>query len=99
MARQTIEQIEARDAEVRTAERDAMSQLAELLRELAVELPPESRLPIRFAKTANYIDIFTTGPYHVMRTTDIDRLVNEWSLEEIEALIPKLESALREAGR
>lgn len=58
---QTIEQLEARIVEVREADRDAMQQIAELLRELAVTLPAESKLPLRFAKAAKSIDAYTGG--------------------------------------
>lgn len=58
---QTIEQIEARLVEVREADRDAMQRIADLLRELAVTLPIESKLPLRFAKAAKSIDAYTGG--------------------------------------
>src|SRR4051794_24880595 len=53
---QTIAQIEARAAEVAQHEREAVCRIADLLRELAVTLPAESKLPMRFAKTARSID-------------------------------------------
>lgn len=56
---QTIEQIEARLIEVRGADRDAMQQIANLLRELAVTLPVESKLPLRFAESAKTLDLFS----------------------------------------
>jgi hypothetical protein len=55
---QTIAQIEARAAEVREAERDALFDLAEFLRALAVELPVESKLPLKFAESAKALELF-----------------------------------------
>jgi hypothetical protein len=51
---QTIEQIESRAREIRRAERDAMRGLSEYLRELAVTLPPESKLPLHFARCVTF---------------------------------------------
>lgn len=55
---QTIEQIEARAAEIVEAERTAMRELAAFLRNRAVELPVESKLPLRFAESAQTLDLF-----------------------------------------
>lgn len=58
---QTIDQIEARAAEIAEAERSALRDLAEWLRAVAVELPAESKLPLRFSESARTLDLWSTG--------------------------------------
>src|SRR4051794_38449787 len=55
---QTIEQIEARAAAIDEAERDSLRRLAAFLRDLAVELPVESKLPLQCADAAKTLDQF-----------------------------------------
>lgn len=58
----TIEQIEQRAAEIHRAECDALRSIAAFLREQAVNLPVESRLPLDFAEAANTLDTFSRSP-------------------------------------
>ena len=58
---QTIDQIEARAAAIDRAERDALARLAAFLRDLAVELPVESKLPVEFAKSAKTLGLWRDG--------------------------------------
>jgi hypothetical protein len=90
---QTIDQIEARAVEVKEAERDAMRRLAEALREIAVELPPESTLPIRLAKAAKTIDLFQLGSHPDVGLMDVPRLVDEWGVEACAELVASLRVA------
>jgi hypothetical protein len=58
---QTIEQIEAQAEAIRQAEADVMADLAAWLRDRAVELPVESKLPMQFALMANDLELFSGG--------------------------------------
>ena len=92
-APRTIQEIEARAAEVLEAERDAMRRLAEVLRELAVELPGESGLPLKLAKAAKTIDIFQSGAHPDLGLMDLPRIVDEWGVEAVAVLAQKLVEA------
>jgi hypothetical protein len=84
----TIEEIEQRAALIHRSERDAFDRLAAFLRELAVELPPESRLPIRFAEAANRItQLHDTG---ALAARIMEREVQEYELDEVDAWIAEL---------
>jgi hypothetical protein len=92
-AARTIEEIEARAAEVLEADRDAMRRLAEFLRELAVELPAESSLPLNLAKAAKTIDLFQRGAHPELGLMDLPRIVDEWGVEAVAVLAQKLVEA------
>lgn len=80
---QTIDEIEARAAEIAHAEREAVCQVTELLRELAVTLPVESELPMRFAKTARRIDerrAYDVG--NSLAAYDLDELARDCSEDQ-----------------
>lgn len=57
----TIDELEARAANIRAAEMAAMHALGEALRELAVGLPDGSKLAVAFAKQAQALEVFATG--------------------------------------
>lgn len=99
---QTIEQIEAQAAAIEHAECAVMQDLAAWLRERAVELPVESKLPMRFAKAANDIELFTGGsssmPEFAARRGVQRNLVDEWGRERCEELRDLLEDALGRTG-
>lgn len=56
----TIEELEARGAEMEQAEADALYALAEAMRELAVHLPDGSQLAVRLASTAKTLEECST---------------------------------------
>ncbi|MEX1142321.1 MAG: hypothetical protein WEB79_08460 [Thermoleophilaceae bacterium] len=63
----TIDELEARGAEIDRADRAACGVLAEVMRELAVQLPDGSRLALDLAGTAKYLahiggDVGWTAP-------------------------------------
>ena len=89
----TIDEIEARAAEVLEAERDGMRRLAEFLRELAVELPPESGLPLKLAKAAKTIELFERGSHPGIGTMDLFEVIEEWGVEACAELAAKLRAA------
>lgn len=60
-ATQTIDEIEARAAEIVEAERASLQRLAAFLRNEAVELPVESKMPLRLAKAAKTVSLFVDG--------------------------------------
>src|SRR4051794_26072319 len=82
---QTIEQIEARAAEINEVERCALRELAAFLRDRAVELPVESKLPLRFAESAKTLDLFarTTGgfPAEIGYDCAIDPVIRDLKAE------------------
>lgn len=89
----TIEDIERRAAEVRDAEREALRSLAAHVRELAVQLPPESRVPIRFANLARELDLFedhAEAAFAVLR----QEVVNEVVREQVEDWVASLQQWL-----
>src|SRR5215213_361732 len=91
----TIEDIERRAEEVEGAELEALHRIAELLRELAVELPRESKLPIAFAKTAKRIDQYVACTFHPSWAIgDFDRMVAEIGRDAVERYTLKLEEFL-----
>jgi hypothetical protein len=93
--RQTIEDIERQAEAIRQAEADTMARLAAFLRELAVALPPESKLPVRLAKAAKGADLFATDfPEPVHGLWDTEQLIREWGNEACEALLERLAHAL-----
>lgn len=91
---QTIEEIEARAAEILQAERDVLADLAEWLRAAAVELPVESKLPIRMAKAANNADLFTRGDLAEFGVRDTEKLIDEWNRERCEMMFDALAKVL-----
>lgn len=90
----TIEDLEAQAAAVTEAEREAMRRLAAFLRELAIELPAESRIPVRMAKAAKNLDVFTnaTEPGHWGCGT-VDQIVQEYGIDAVDDYIAQLERA------
>jgi SOS response regulatory protein OraA/RecX len=88
--RQTIEQIEAHAAAVLEEERQALRALAACMRELAVRLPVESKLPVRMAKAARSADLFSGGDVAWVGLLDVERLVDEWGREQCERLLDTL---------
>lgn len=84
--RQTIEQIEARERDLRRDESLALRSLAAFLRELAVHLPVESRLPARFAKAAKNADMFA-GADSPVAMWELERVINEWNRDRGEDLL------------
>lgn len=54
----TIEEIEARAAEIRQAEMDALAALVACMREIATHCPPEGRLGLRLAKSSQTMDLW-----------------------------------------
>jgi len=58
----TFEEIEARAAEVRDAERQALKALIACIREIAVRLPADSRLPLDLAGMARVIGLWVSAP-------------------------------------
>jgi hypothetical protein len=99
---QTIDQIEAQAAAIEHAECAVMQDLAAWLRERAVELPVESKLPMRFAKAAKDIELFTGGssamPEFAARRGVQRNLVDKWGHERCEELRDLLDDALRRTG-
>jgi hypothetical protein len=77
------EEIEAHAEEIKRAEGEAMRKIAALMRDLAVELPHESKLPVRFADTANRIDRFAEFALHRYSLGDLNNIVDEWGPEEV----------------
>ncbi|HEY4279401.1 MAG TPA: hypothetical protein VGM91_14350 [Conexibacter sp.] len=67
---QTIDQLERRIVAVRDAENDALTVLVTVLREIAVRLPVDSRLPLILAKRAKSIEegIRLVGDHHSQAT-------------------------------
>src|SRR5215217_8250307 len=59
---QTIEEIERRAADVLEQERQALRALVDCLREIAVRLPVESRLPLDLAKAAGTLELWAELP-------------------------------------
>lgn len=74
---QTIAELEERANAIREANRDAMHQIAVLLRDLAVTLPAESKLPLQFAETAKKIDLFNDGPNAHLGFWSVESIVRE----------------------
>lgn len=68
---QTIEQIERRIVDVRDAENEALGVLVTVMREIAVRLPVESRLPLILAERAKSIEngVRLCGDHHSQATT------------------------------
>src|SRR4051812_12964341 len=71
-ARHDVESARSHE-DITQAERTAMTTLAQTLRELAAELPDESRLAVEFAKVAQCIDV--AG---VLGTWSLDTLAREF---------------------
>lgn len=79
---QTIEQIEARTIEIRDAENEALTVLVHVMREIAVRLPLESRLPMVLAERAKSIEegVRLCGWHHSQATAagnDLYALIRE----------------------
>jgi hypothetical protein len=93
---QTIEQIEAQAEAVRQAEEDVMVDLAAWLRAAAVELPVESKLPVKLAKTASNIDLYTGrgSAYPALGLWHVDEVINDRNRQEAEGLLERLAMAL-----
>jgi hypothetical protein len=74
--RRTIEDIERQAVEIRGAENLALAQLVAVMRELAVRLPVESRLPLYLAEHAKSIeeDVRLTGDHHSQATAASNEL-------------------------
>lgn len=103
-ATQTIDELEARAAEIAEAEREAVCQVAELLRELAVTLPVESELPMRFAKTARMIGDRRAGDVgNSLAAFDLDELARDCSKDQelaaAVAMITAIDMWPRESAR
>jgi hypothetical protein len=96
---QTIDQIEARAAEITQAERDVMNDLAEWLRAAAVELPVESKLPVTFARVANDIELFTgrNATIPALGVHDVYRAVEDWGREQLREWVANIEKVLGDA--
>ncbi len=95
----TIEEIEAQAERVTEAERDAMRRLAVFLREIAVELPAESKAPVRLAKVAKSIDLYTTGTEPALWSCcTVEEIVREYGVDAVDEYIAKLEQAKRRFG-
>lgn len=73
---QTIEQIERRAVEVREAENEGLVALVHAMREIAVRLPVESRLPAILAERAKRIerDVRLCGGSHSQATAASNEL-------------------------
>jgi hypothetical protein len=89
---QTIEQIDAEAAAIRQAEEDVMVALAGYLRDLAVQLPVESKLPVVFAKTAKAIGLYTgrESEFPWLGFRDVSQMVEEYGRERCEDLYGSL---------
>src|SRR4051794_20764239 len=84
---QTIEAIEARAAEIVERERVAMLNIAAFFRETAVELPPESRMPVRLANAARTLDSFARGSEPALwGCLTFDKVVEAYSNELLEMI-------------
>jgi hypothetical protein len=91
----TIEDIERRAEEVEGAELEALHRVAELLRELAVELPHESKLPVSFANTAKRIEKYLTYTFHPSwAVRDLNTMVEDAGREGMERYTRQLEEFL-----
>jgi hypothetical protein len=88
---QTIEEIEARADAIKQAENEAMSALAAFLRDLAVTLPPESKLPVRFAEAAKSIDLFGDAAAFWR----VEQGIREWNADKVDELIALAQRARR----
>jgi hypothetical protein len=89
---QTIEDIERRAEEIKDAELDTLARLAAFIRELAVELPPESRMPLIFAKTANDLDTYVTYRWNpAWSRRDLDRMADECGADTLEEFAAQLQ--------
>jgi hypothetical protein len=93
---QTIDEIEAQAAAILQQERDVMNDLAAWLRAAAVELPVESKIPVKFAKVANSIELYTgrNGTIPGLGTYKVDQAVEEWGREAIEDYADELQKWL-----
>lgn len=85
---QTIKEIEARIVEVREAENEALLVLVQAMREIAVRLPVQSRLPMILARYATEIadGVRLVGDHHSQATgtsNALYRLVNDLVDEQI----------------
>lgn len=93
---QTIAEIEAQAEAIRWAEETAMVDLAAWLRETAVTLPAESKLPIRFAKAAKTIEYYTgrrsDSPW--LGFHDVHKTIEEYGREGCEVLFNGLAKIL-----
>ena len=55
----TLEELEARAAQVQAEEREAIAALVHCIREIAVRCPTESRLPLELARAAERLSVYT----------------------------------------
>jgi hypothetical protein len=97
----TIEQIEERSAQIRQAEVDAMREIAALMRDLAVKLPHESALPVKFAEAAKSIEMMSESAAAAtwIAYRSAERVVVEWDRETLENLIACARRALESMKR
>ncbi len=96
----TIEEIEAQAERVTEAERDAMRRLAAFLRELAVELPAESKAPVRLAKVAKKLDIFIDGTEPASWCClPVEQFVREYGADAVDDYIAKLDDHIEKLER
>jgi hypothetical protein len=86
----TIADIERRAEEIKDAELDAIDRLIVFLRELAVELPSESKLPLIFADKANKLSNITRYRWNPeWAKLDLDQLADEWGVDSVEEFVTK----------